>query len=132
MGVSPFPMPSIVPKARKTKVNLGGSRKGRSACVPKRSLYLAYISPTSRLHLAYISPISAACVAKRSCPILVRRLRRDAFFSSGVIWFSHLAGAREVCARCGREIGEIRGDGGDLVLPLAVGGGERGGEALLT
>ena len=114
-------MPSMVVIARKTKVNLGGSRKGRSACAAKSSPYLAYISPISRVYLAYISPMSAACVAKRSWPILARRLRRDAFFSSGVIWFSHLvrvrvrvsviwfshlAGAREVCARCGRDVGE--------------------------
>ena len=35
--VSPFEIPSIVENARKTKVNLGGKRKGRSACVAKRS-----------------------------------------------------------------------------------------------
>eukprot|EP00967_Tisochrysis_lutea_P153684 scaffold303863_cov27-Tisochrysis_lutea.AAC.1 len=61
---SDFPIPSIVVKARKTKVNLGGSRKGLSACV-----------------------------ANRSCPSLARLARRDALRSSGVIWFSHLLSA---------------------------------------
>eukprot|EP00964_Phaeocystis_antarctica_P083349 scaffold52435_cov63-Phaeocystis_antarctica.AAC.2 len=59
-----LPMPSMVVIARNTKVNLGGSSSGRSACV-----------------------------AKRSAPILARRLRREAFFCSGVIWFSHLFSA---------------------------------------
>ena len=48
-------MPSMVVMARKTKVNLGGSSSGRSACV-----------------------------AKRSAPILARRLRRDAWLGLGV------------------------------------------------
>ena len=53
-------MPSIVPNARKTKVNFGGKRKGRSACV-----------------------------AKRSWPSLARRSRRSRFCSSALISFSH-------------------------------------------
>jgi hypothetical protein len=51
----------MVEKARKTKVHLGGNKNGLSACV-----------------------------AKRSCPSLARRARRDFFFSSSVISFSHL------------------------------------------
>ena len=50
------------------------------------------------------------CVANRSAPSLARRERRAAFFSSGVIWFSHLlsADASVVCesAAGARRAGE--------------------------